>query len=186
MSDEKARRLADLGTGIVEELKARGYEPWLWPRCENVAGWEGTAPIIFSALNPSKGGGENRFPTRADRMLFWCLSENGFADAHLTDVLKAKATNDDAPSFLRNNSFMEVHRAWLLEEVAIVRPRLIVAVGQRAHDFLRRWLSDDERLRCIPHYAWAVRFPKRAGTRFADAMVDLRRQVGVAAGGERA
>lgn len=165
---DKASALAEFKSLITRDLGSQGHQSWFWPRWNGVSGFEGTAPITFVALNPSMG----HFPSRADQLFYECLAKNGLADAHLTDVLKCKARNADVSAILADDALMNLHQQWLLAEMQIIRPRLIVAVGLTdTFNVLAKWFPGDGSLRAIPHYAWAKRWGHEA--RFAQAMADL-------------
>ena len=163
--------LTRLRARIVRELYLSEWrEVWFFPRFGGVDGWRGTQDIMFVGLNPSTG----RFPSHAGRMLY-ALRRNGFKRAHLTDVIKERATASTVQEIDRDRKRMRKYRRYLLAEIKIVRPRLIVAMGRRAYGILTTWLGSDARVRRIPHYA--ARFPT-AGTRrrFASEMARIRRE----------
>jgi len=78
---------------------------------------------------------------------------NGFANAHLTDILKVKATGKGTQPLLRDAELMAAHRSYLLREVRILRPRLVVGMGERAYEILTQWLKDDPPVCRMPHYS---------------------------------
>ena len=69
----------------------------------------------------------------------------------------------------------ESHRRYLLEEVEIIQPRVIAAMGGWAYRILKDWLGDDPRVVPVTHYA-AARFP-RFRHRFEKDLDDLRRRL---------
>ena len=143
---------------IVEQLFVdRWREVWFFPAKFGVKGWQGTAPIMFIGLNPSGGG---HFPSQADHLFYKCLAKNGFWNAHLTDVHKVRATAQEVPQIQRDSILLRLNRNYLLKEVGILQPRLVVALGKTTHDLLKDWLPDipKERLLRIPHYSWACRY----------------------------
>lgn len=169
---QKSRMLAGLRARIVKELYLSEWrEVWFFPPCEGVEGWRGTQRIMFVGLNPSTG----RFPTDADRILYARLKANGFARAHLTDVIKGRAIGRDVDKIERDAARMERYRRYLRREVDITRPRLIVAMGKRAHPFVTEWLGSQAPVRRIPHYA--ARFPSSATRRpFTAKIAGIRRE----------
>ena len=164
-----AAALAELKARITQDLDHRGQEAWFFLFWDGVRGWEGTDPVFFVGLNPSEGR-RTPFPSKADQLFYRSLAAHGFADAHLTDVVKAKATNKHAPAMLRDQDLMALHRAWFLEEVRIIQPRLVVALTRKVESLLRDWIPGIP-LAYVPHYAWAKRWGKEA--RFADAVAAL-------------
>ena len=160
---------------IVRDLYlAQWHEVWFFPAHGGVHGWQGTLDILFVGLNPSTG----RFPSVADRLLYRHLARNGFGRAHLTDLIKERAAGPAVSAIERDVERMRRYRHYLLAEIEIVRPRLIVAMGDRAYDILTKcWLLSDARLRQIPHYA--ARFPTAATRRrFGAVMARIRREYG--------
>ncbi|MDQ7839463.1 MAG: hypothetical protein RDU83_00375 [bacterium] len=164
---EKRKALAALRARIEQSLRARGYLSWFFPpRDDGVRGWEGTAPVMLVALNPSAGRRRGRKapqnPGKLDAalsLLYDQMARNGLADAHLTDVSKAKAKNSEADVTLA--ILAGVSKRWFLEEVRIIRPRLIIALERRATTMLKAWLPGDPRLREVSNYSWAWRFRSR-------------------------
>lgn len=136
---------------------------WLW--CDGsggehngIAGFLGTAPIIVTALIPATGHGSNWGPYE---FLFDCLREYGLEGAHLTDLFKGRATNEGAPAILHDPEAENLNRDYFLEEVRIVRPVVVVALGGKALDVLRRWGRWSFEVVPAPHPA-GFRWPLRA------------------------
>lgn len=168
---EKGRMLARLRARIVRDLYLNKWrEVWFFPPLDGVAGWRGTQRIMFIGLNPSTG----RFPSDADQFLYAQLKRKGFARAHLTDVIKERAVGRDVAKIEGDAERMERYRRYLRAEVDIIRPRLIVAMGHRAHRFVADWFGSEGLVRRIPHYA--ARFPSPATRRrFATEIAKIRR-----------
>lgn|GEM_PF-1159560 len=142
---------------IIRQLFVeRWHEVWFFPRNSTVKGWQGTAPIMFVGLNPSTGN----FPSKADRFFYQYLAKHKFNSAHLTDVYKIRALNDGVASMLQKRRLQLLNREYLRQEIAIVRPRLIVAMGKTAHNLLSEWFPN-EQLDLIRHYSWAVRYNQK-------------------------
>jgi hypothetical protein len=61
---------------------------------------------------------------------------------------------------------MQLNRGYIREEVKVLRPRLVVALGRKTHDLLRQWRPEvpDGRLIWIPHYSWAYRYRREGGS----------------------
>jgi hypothetical protein len=64
-----------------------------------------------------------RFPSKADKFFYRHLRLNDFQDAHLTDILKLRATCTEVDSLLQNRHLMARHRSYLRTEIKIVRPK---------------------------------------------------------------
>lgn len=162
--------LAALKARITQDLDHRGQRAWFFPSLDGVRGWEGTDPVFFVGLNPSAGRG-TPFPSKADQLLYRSLAAHGFADAHLTDAVKAKATGKGIQVILADDEQRQQHRTWFLEEVRIIQPRLVVALAREVESLLRDWIAGIP-LAYVPHYSWAKRWGKEA--RFTDAMAAIR------------
>ena len=65
--------------------------------------------------------------------------KQGQASAHLTDLIKVRATANDVPLLFYNPRVSVRHRRYFKHEVDIVRPRVMVALGQQVVDVLRGW-----------------------------------------------
>jgi len=103
-----------------------------FPTYNDVKGFYGDKDYIFVAAQPS----ESIFPTKWDERLYYCMDKYGFRDAHLTDLVKCRG---DAG---RELSQMEVAKCvwWLNEEVKIVNPKVIIALGNRSYtELIRRF-----------------------------------------------
>ena len=173
--DNKKKALKILRKKIIDELFVdRWHDVWFFPNKDGVKGWQGTAPILFVGLNPSTGPGH--FPSPADQIFYSCLAKNGFCNAHITDIYKIRATGQKLPEIQRNNCLLRLNRNYLLDEVNILQPRLVVALGEASHHMLRKWLSgiNKEQLLRVPHYSWAYRWGKKA--RFSKEMNDVRKR----------
>lgn len=158
--------LETLKKQIKQTLRERGQREWFFERTSEVpevAGWNGTDPIFFVALNPSSAHLKPgfHFPSKADALFYRSLVANGYANAHLTDVIKATATNKKVKTILADDQQVKLHRKWFLEEARILTPRRIVAVGRKAEEMCRKWLPD---VPCcyVPHYSYAQRFGKQS------------------------
>lgn len=127
MAKAKTRaRLLTLRKRIIESIFIKRWQDvWFFPEYIGVSGYLGTDRIIFLSINPSTGA----FPSKVDNWYYRQLKKNGFANAHLTDVFKQRARvwkelrDDDAA---RHEA-----RRFLLEEIRIINPRLIVLVGKK-------------------------------------------------------
>ncbi len=167
----RARALLELRRAIIEELYIeRWREVWFFPEYDGVKGWSGIEPIMFVGLNPSTG----RFPSKADRLFYRALKRNGLADAHITDLLKIRADAASVRDVFRNTELIRTHKEWLMREVNLLQPRLIVALGHRTLMELKEWLPQRWRSRIakIHHYSWAKRW--RGEKVFGEDMASIR------------
>jgi len=129
---------------------------------------------MFVGLNPSKG----HFPSGADRMFYRLLRSRDFSNAHLTDAVKVKATAREVAMVFADAELMRLSRGYLSEEVEILRPRLIVALGKKAYTLVRRWLPEfpSERVKLVHHYSWAYRWRRKR--QFGQEMNRIRDSLG--------
>ena len=130
--EEKHRRLADLRTRVIREQEIEKWrEVWFFPERDGVKGWQGTQDIMFVGLNPSTGW----FPSQADVFFYGELQQDEFGNAHLTDVVKCRATSREADEWCnsKNPKFSQdrliEHLAYLEEEIQLIAPRLVVPMG---------------------------------------------------------
>jgi len=123
-----------------------------------VAGWNGTSPVFFVALAPSRADGKERVPFPDDpcRLYYLTLAKRGYSNAHLTDLVKARTSIDKIDSVLKDERQMRQNKDWLLEEARVLRPRLVVALDRRVERWLRKWMPN-VRLEYVPHYSWVQR-----------------------------
>jgi len=153
---EKLKRLEDLQARIVRDLYLKEWrEVWFFPSFGGVDGWCGTQRIMFVGRAPSTG----HFPTEAERSsdparrLYTLLNRQGLARAHLTDAIKERVLGLAVGDIEADKARMERYRRYLEMEIDIIRPRLIVAMGERTYRIMNDWLGSDPRLRRIPHYS---------------------------------
>jgi uracil-DNA glycosylase len=70
---------------------------------------------------------------------------------------------------------MERYRHYLQKEIEIIRPHLIVAMGDRTHGILKDWLGSDARVTPSQHYS--VRYANAVKRRrFTLTLTDIRRE----------
>ena len=146
----KVRLLSQLRARIINELFVDQWmEVWFFPQWGGVRGWKGTQDIIFVGLNPSSG----RFPSLADRLFYEQLRSNRFENAHLTDMIKVRAVGGMVGQMLGDAALMKQQRVYLLEEIDIIQPRLIVPMGRRTAAILGEWVPNRSEICPIRHYS---------------------------------
>lgn len=124
-------RLKELWACIENcERCGKGKEKWQFPQYEGVKGFLGTGKVMFVAERPSTPGGD--VPRGRCLIFYNLLKEHGFQNAHLTDLVKCsdlvvKGIKSELPNCL----------PYLLDEIDIIKPKLIVAVGWKAYDELQ-------------------------------------------------
>lgn len=136
-------------------------EPWPYPFKNGVRGWEGTAPVLFVGSNPSTN---TRWDGTPAQRLYDALHTHGLQDAHLTDLVKARADYRSVDVLFGNHALIACSRRHLLKEIAILRRAhgrcLIVALGGTAGRYASNWLRTLKRTDGwqIPHYSQRGRF----------------------------
>ena len=102
---------------------------WLFPSRDGVKGFHGSKEYIFVAPQPHEGP----FPASPhDFGLYSNMKNYGFKEAHLTDVVKCRGEK------YKELSPNEVDNCigWFDEEVRIIKPKVIVALGTKAFSAL--------------------------------------------------
>ena len=118
---------------------------WFFPPCGKVKGFFGTGPIMFVCQRPSTRGG--KIPSTLDLRFYKLLEKYGLENAHLTDLVKCRGLAGKISEEKIDNCF-----PYLEEEIEILKPKLIVAVG----NYVRRELNKKVQgiaIERIPHYA---------------------------------
>lgn len=135
--------------------KATRKETWFYPEYDEVKGWLGTKPIMFVGPNPSC----NKFPTRHTDFFYKQLIKNRFKNAHLTDLIKIRAKNDEADMVIDKTFKKQIK--FFKEEIDIIKPKLIVLMGGRTRRKIKKLGQKHEELnfKHIYHYS-SIRFPK--------------------------
>ena len=109
---------------------------------------------MFVAERPSTARG---FSGPGRSFLYPLLEETGNDNAHLTDVIKTRGkVGQPYPEEIAP------HRHFFDREMEIVRPRLIIAFGQKVYDMLQFALAGRRiRIRQVWHYSYAARWPRK-------------------------
>ena len=131
--------------------------PWVFPPSEDdeIKGFFGTGDVIFVCERPSVAGGT--FPRKQSFSFYKLLKKYGFENAHITDLCKCRGKANNLTEKQIDNCFY-----YLEEEIRMLNPKLIVAVGDNVYDELVRRLKlpQTTRLEKITHYSYASRFAK--------------------------
>lgn len=175
MSGDKKQRLRSLQTEIKRELEGR--DPWFFPTQWGVDGYVGAGPVMFVAQRPSMGGGPrggNSLSARAFRSFYESLKRRGYANAHITDLVKERKT-------VGKLSKEELDRNWpfLKQEISIVQPVVIVALGQDVLEPLVQRMDSLIPFWRVTHYSYRYGRGEKLGERF-DQDVQRLKQVLVA------
>lgn len=149
--DEKSARLHKLLCEIEKCVKCyKNYEeyseedgvrirrwcnvgPWFYPPYKGrkkVKGFFGTGEVMFVCLRPSTRGGE--IPDSKLERFYELLEEEGFENAHITDLVKCRGPAKDIPDYYFQNCISH-----LREEIDVLKPKMIVAVGREAQEKIK-------------------------------------------------
>lgn len=119
--------------------------PWFFPPSEDnrVKGFLGTGKVIFICPRPSTRG---KIPSQADLHFYELMKKYGFEDAHITDLVKCRGMAGEISKKVIDNCF-----PFLQEEIIILKPKLMIAVGDQVHRALTKKSIRSEK---ITHYAF--------------------------------
>ena len=158
--NNKRERLEELRREIIEEFFIKGFQGkridvWFYPEYNGVKGYLGTQDIAFVGSNPSC----SCFPTPYDKVFYKALKYMRFENAHLTDVLKVRVKGEEVDEYFEDQDLLNRNLKYLSREFEIIRPKLVVAVGRRAEEILRKKFPR-MRIHRIMHYSYLRRFKK--------------------------
>ena len=165
----KSEQLEKLRSKIIDRIfKQQWKEVWFFPEDIKVKGYLGTQDIIFLCLNPSY----SRFPTRYDKFFYKQLKNYKFENAHITDLIKIRATNKEIDNIIKNKEILKEQIEFLNNEIEIIEPKLIVALGDKCDKNLKKLKIDKKTIK-IRHYS-SIRFPKNK-EKFSRELREVRR-----------
>ena len=145
----KAKQLARLAT-IIDSHP----DWWRFPEDKPVRGFLGTGQLFVVGDQPSTSPWPPLNPNR--RAFYELLSRIGASNAHLTDLYKKRGRSGHLKTGLPLDfgTYLTLFR----EELEIIQPTRIVALGQLAYDLLTRHLPEVRSLlRQMWHFSYAVR-----------------------------
>jgi len=150
---DKKGRLQGLKKRMEERFRLDFPGSRLWffqDACGRVDGYFGTDPVVFVGQRPSTGRGGLAHGALGG--FYDLLREYGFAHAHITDVVKEQME-------VGLPSDEQVDRNWpyFLEELQIVEPKIIVALGGWVFYTLEQRLDWLVPLRRFTHYSYRFR-----------------------------
>jgi hypothetical protein len=152
----KKKRLLKLRSDIIDECyKEKWIDTWFFPEYKGIKGYLGTQSIIFIGLNPSY----TQFPDKYCDFFYKQLKQNGFQNAHITDIVKIRQKNRGVNDIFGDKNVMEEQIDFLLKEFEIIKPKIIVALGNRCYYELKKYVDGDLNIVKIRHYS-SIRFPK--------------------------
>lgn len=127
MKDPKEQALLEL------KVKIENHKDWwIFPEEFPVRGFMGTGSILIAGDQPSQSPWHVGHPNRV--AYYQTLKKVGIPNAHLTDIYKRRGK----PSALKESipSDFEEHVRILKQEIEIVKPTHIVALGMLAQELL--------------------------------------------------
>ena len=110
------------------EIETTFTDAWLFPTRGLVQGFLGNGPVMFVAERPSTAS----FNNKPAILLYSLLEKHGVSDAHLTDVIKTRGKGGQPYP-----EDMAPHRHIFDREVEIVKPSIMIALGQKVYDLLQ-------------------------------------------------
>src|SRR3989339_1803086 len=170
---KEIRKLEDLKKKIIRETKeevwfySEEYEEYKAPALKHgTKGWFGTQNIFFIGSNPSKNPSKY---SPSVNFFFKELKANKFRNAHLTDLVKVRAKNDEASRVIEEN--LKKQKKYLDKEIETLKPKLIVVMGNRCKEFIG--MLGYKNCYFMTHYS--VRFPKQK-EKFINEMRDVKKK----------
>ncbi len=131
----------------VRDWYLRG--PWFFPPDKSgVKGFFGTGNVMFVCPRPSTGGFD-----KAVESFYKLLRRYGFSNAHLTDMVKCRSKAGEI-----SRTEVENCLPFLNKEIEILKPRIIIAVGDAVYKELKDKFHNVTK---IPHYSYAYRWEKK-------------------------
>ena len=174
MKEEKLKKLKE---EIIAEYDDK---VWFFPEYEGVKGFFGTQDIIFLCLNPSSG----KFPSRYDKVFYEQLKNNNFENAHITDLIKTRATNKEMQELSKDKvalkQVLDQQIGFLLKEIEILNAKFIVTVGDLCRKIVEKHAPFKDlniELMHIRHYS-SIRYPKNKPL-FIQDMKDIRERYNI-------
>ncbi len=105
---------------------------WYFPSCKGIDGFFGSKDYLFVCPQPHEGEFDP-FTIRFDKRLYDNMKKHGFSNAHLTDIVKCRGekykqlTDEEIGNCIH----------WLREEIEIVKPKAIIAMGSKSFAALK-------------------------------------------------
>jgi len=132
---------------------------WRFPEDGPIRGFLGSDPIFLVGDQPSTSAWESWHPNR--RAFYGLLEKLGASNAHLTDLYKRRGRSGALRSGLPAD--FDLHLRLFREELAILRPTRVVALGGHAYDLLATHVPEVRPiLSQMWHFAYAVRYGRLA------------------------
>lgn len=170
----KRIKLDKLRKKVINDLYIKKWiEVWFFPEYNKVKGFLGTQNIMFVGLNPSY----SCFPTKVDKFFYEQLKKYGFENAHLTDLIKIRTKNENIHKILGDKQVLMEQIRFLIKEIEIINPKVIIALGKKCYDALRNNLKKKNiKIIQLIHYS-STRFPKNK-IKFFNEIKKIRKKYG--------
>jgi hypothetical protein len=133
MHSSKREQLLELASG-----KAPNFGWWFFPTEDVVQGFLGTSQIFMVGIRPSTQTKNNR----NCRIFYDLLAKIGASNVHLTDIYKRPALSKDTE--VESEEDFQDHLLFFREEIKILRPTRVIALGSDARNRLRWHLPELE------------------------------------------
>jgi len=126
------------------ELKEQAKEDltFFYPEFNGVKGFSGTEDVFFISSKPSMGDFPPKsikkapMPARALIKFLGLLKKYGFANAHLTDIIKTRSDACNKINKLPKKE-VELNLKILQDEIDLLKPKILVPVGSQVDTFLK-------------------------------------------------
>ena len=147
---EALQKLKQRIVKLFPEGDAEG-QSWFFPPGEKIGvtgveGYEGIGPVMIVGPRPSFGGGNS--PGALERFYQVLAADERLRRAHLTDIVKERGTGNPTKD--------ELERNWrfFVEELKIIQPTVVLALGDWVFLTLGRKLDRLVPLLLVTHYAY--------------------------------
>jgi len=124
------------------DCPSRGKGAWFFESMGRVKGFLGTSRIMFIAPKPSTG----TFPSPNDELFYELLEKHNLQNAHITDWIKCRGKSGSQ----RDAEFANC-LDFLLEEKRIIKPLILVGVGNEAYNTIQGCKPLREGVHCLEH-----------------------------------
>src|SRR5205085_2177720 len=139
---------------LADRIRARP-DWWMFPSEGLVKGFVGAGPVFLVGDQPSLSEWPESDPNR--RVFYDTLAEVGLTNAHITDLVKRRGASSELHYRGLPPDFAE-HLAFFREEVALLQPVRIIAMGRTTEKLIREHLPElRSQLRYVWHFAYVNR-----------------------------
>ncbi len=147
MHPSKREQLLELASG-----KETNSGWWFFPTEDVIQGFLGTSQIFMVGIRPSTKTKNNR----NCRIFYDLLAKIGASNVHLADIYKRPAPSKDTE--IESEDDFQEHLLFFREEIKILRPTRVIALGTEARNRLRWQLPELEPIvRGEAHYSSVIR-----------------------------